>query len=389
MTEQCTQYINDELFSNTRPVIFTDLMNKFKIGSSDAKSIMYKFYRNTTTNMKFNCVIMMCYQDGTVKLVTELSTSQDQSQNDNLTDCFIYAFNPNNEFIPINDIKDESGSTLIVNPYKLVNNEPVKPAVTKETKPKTMRSHTESTPKTTTTANSTIGSSKTPMRPKTHPITTASTTSTTSTSTAKPKKSMGLRSTELLAKMRRAREEKENERQRELKQRRQEEEASRMERLNKDPKRKQQMDELHKMFVDDSDDDDLLNEQPPTKKTKIDDHELEELLETTAEESLLEIGNKPNQDTNVTKPNEIDSEPEQELEKKSSLGDESIEAIASSYVDDDGYVVTKKQPAPPTKTTRARSSPLKKTSRVTKKNTLPAPKKKIKQGSIESFFKRS
>lgn len=415
MSSHCVDYINDELFNKFHSVTFTDLMNKFHIGSSQAKQIMYKYYKDTTT-MKFNCIIVMCHKDGTVKVVTDLN-GQAAQNNDDILDCFIYAFNPNNEFIPINDLKDETGSNLITNPYKLnikpgdissvtasqqKKNVPVKRA-------QTLGGNVGSSDGTDSNNNNNKISNS--VRSKTLPV-------MKSTTETKPKKkSTGLKSTEILAKMRRAREEKELERQRELKQRKEQEQQ----RLNKDPKRRAQMDDLNKLFVDDEEEEndaDLMDidkeEEEARNKPKqtIDDNELENLLDTTAEESLMEI-KKRNEDI------EMNSEPDisnvvdgsdgatknnknnnnNNNDQKQGLGDESIEEITTSYVDKDGYIVTKRQTPPSqtkTQTPKNRSnSSLSRLSALSKRSTGKAlsssspPKKKIKQGSIESFFKRS
>ncbi|CAL9735566.1 DNA polymerase delta subunit 3 [Monosporozyma servazzii] len=407
MTSEYIEYINDELFNKSHSVIFTDLMNKFKIGSSNAKEIMYNYYRTTTT-MKFNLVIIMCFKDGTVKVISDLNDHGD-ADGDDLVDCFIYAFNPNDEFIPINDLKDETGSNLITNPYKLVSEgkASVKPVVAVPVK----RSQTDSKVGKSSFQNNTNnnnnnnnnnnsgndGSSS--IRSKTEPA------SNKTVETAKPKKSTGLRSTEILAKMRKARETKETERQNELKQIREEENANRLQQLNKDPKRKAQMEDLNKLFVDSDDDMDIdepkkQEEEGKTEKREkeISAAELEGLLDTTAEESLLAINKDETLPGNSTREEEVTSEPEEvkkeETNGKATLGDESIEEITSSYVDKDGYIVTKRQ-QPVVQTnkspSKAKSNAKSTLSRfgVTKKSTPSQPKKKIKQGSIESFFKRS
>lgn len=359
--------------------------------------------------MKFNLVIIMCFKDGTVKVVSDLNEQGENGggDGDGLVDCFIYGFNPNDEFIPINDLKDETGSNLITNPYKLVSDgTPVaKPAVPTPVK----RSQTDSKVGKSSFQNdgssssSSISSSK--IRSKTEP----SNHDTVETPKPKPKKSTGLRSTEILAKMRKARETKETERQNELKQRREEENANKLQKLNKDPKRKAQMEDLNKLFVD-SDDDDMEIDEPKKQedeetkkdtkkmKTEISASELEGLLDTTAEESLLGLNKDEDMPGNSTRDEDAASEPEEvkkeEGKGKATLGDESIEEITSSYVDKDGYIVTKRQqPAAQASKSpsKAKSSAKSSLSRfgVSKKSTPLPPKRKIKQGSIESFFKRS
>lgn len=444
-TSKVIEYINDKLHSKCQPIIFTDLMNVFHIGSSDAKQIMYNYYKETTT-MKFNCVIMICYRDGTIKMATDLNETNTQSPND-IVDCFIYALNPNKAFIPVYELSDQSGSNLIVNPYKLVvenenKMEPVRSPI--------KRSQTDS--KVNNVKKTIVFNT---VRSKTDSAVNGNSNSNTNTNNkstiknnepVKSKKSVGLKSTELLAKMRKARDEKEAERQRQLKQRRQEEEANRLKRLNNDPAIKAQMDDLNKLFVD-NDEDEVADidktdnkkideghskseiEKPPVTTTTItptikmrktiDDSELESLLDTTADESLLDIkkdepsNSKQNEDVVDPKSKSVSVYPPETSEiennehtKKEQLGEESIEEIVTSYVDEDGYIVTNRKRPLPTSTNSNNnkknvgqpSSPKKITSRAksilssfgnaSKRSPLP-PRKKVKQGSIESFFKRS
>lgn len=437
-TSKIIEYINDELHTRCQPIVFTDLMNKFHIGSSNAKQIMYNYYKETTT-MKFNCIIMICYRDSTIKMVTDLSETNTQRSND-VVDCFIYAFSPNKEFIPVYELRDQSGSNLVVNQYQLVSeNEqkiesvgsPIKRSQTvsevnnekRDIGFNTIRSKTDSF---------VVGNDKSKIKIN---------------ESIKPKKSTGLKSTEILAKMRKARDEKEAERQRQLKQRRQEEEANKLKRLNNDPTRKAQMEDLSKLFVDNDEDEvasinrndnkstdenhERSEVEEPTVATAntatikmgktINDSELESLLDTTAEESLLEIkkdepsiNSTQNDDIVNPKPkiSSIHPSDTSEIEntrqtKNGSLGEESIEEIVTSYVDEDGYIVTNRKRPLPTSTHNSNdnkknigqsSSPKKVTSRASsilssfgtasKKGQKP-PRKKVKQGSIESFFKRS
>lgn len=436
-TNKIIEYINDELYNRCQPIIFTDLMNKFHIGSSNAKQIMYNYYKETTT-MKFNCLIMVCFKDRTIKIVTDLNESCVQNQSD-IVDCFIYAFNPNKEFIPVYELRDQTGSNLVVNPYKLVvehRNEVESVDVSIK------RSQTDSI---VGGVKKNIGSRS--FRSKTVPSNSSISKDRHDKSTTKPKNSMGLKSTELLTKMRKAREEREAERQRQLKQRRQEEEANRLKRLNSDPTRKAQMEDLNKLFVDSDEDEetninknndknteeshnkheveeaDMITTSTTTTKIgkTINDSELESLLDTTAEESLLEIKKEETihstqKDTMInSKPDieptdslEIPENKNKEKGKKDPLGDESIEEIITSYVDEDGYIVTnRKRPLSSDITTNnnnkqkgaeQRNTPQKMSSKsksilssfrsASKKGSQP-PRKKVKQGSIESFFKRS
>lgn len=385
LATEVKHFIEERLFTQVKPVIFSDLIGKFKIGPSSAKRTMYQYYKDNT-NSKYNCVIICCYENGSIKVINDLNNIEDQNS---ILDCFIYAFNPMDEFIPTNTIINNYENLLIKNPYKL-HDIPIS-SESKESGP--IRSKTEDNAVTDRTSSSAINSHF--GRARTIPESTSKNgeaeNNVVESVKQKKKKDMGLRSTALLAKMRQEREEKEAERQNELNKRRQEQQ----DKLNNDPKRKSQMDELNKLFVDDDEEEE---EQITNKKEDIDtlsnrkglvkeenikalkEKELEELLDTTAEESLLEISKgaleSPSKlttsPTNVTEHSSPHTKPEEK---------------ATSYVDEDGYIVTKKPvPATPVKTPTTATKRKLGTSSLSSSKSGPPSKKK--QGSIESFFKR-
>ncbi|CCK71827.1 DNA polymerase delta subunit POL32 KNAG_0I00360 [Huiozyma naganishii CBS 8797] len=339
-------FINDRLLTQVKPLVFTELIARFAVGPSAAKKLMYKYYTEVTT-VKYNCIIVCCYSDNTIKVIRDLALVEaDNGDDAQLTDCFIYALNPMDQFTPVNlALAPEAVSTAIVTPYTLVRGEPA-PAKQDDTqgstvpRAKTVEDHRDPVPET-----------RAPQRSSTVPA-------AAEPALQKPK-TMGLRSTELLAKMKRMREDKESVRQEELSKRRKEERESREKRVQSDPTRKAQIQQLNKLFTEDDDDDDVEEQQQePLKKENtpvtINEAELEELLDTTADDSLLEV-NAPK------------TQPQPQKQE--------------TYVDEDGYKVTTRAPQAPAKV-----------SRPVKRSVAPparAPvKRQTKQGSIESFFKR-
>ncbi|CCC67389.1 hypothetical protein NCAS_0A08310 [Naumovozyma castellii] len=394
--EKINSYINEKLLTEVKPVLFTDLISQFKLGPSKAKKSMYSYYKFTSTsNVNFNCILMCCYKDGTVKLRSDLNnaTNEMDEEQDNLTDCFIYAFNPMEEFIPVNSVIEQMNALTIRNPFKLATStlEEVKP-IQPQMRSKTTDASGSSSSKTThiSSRSNTLPESKVESN-------VAGKIGKKPTSKSK---SMGLQSTALLSKMREAREARETERQLELRKRR---EDAIQKRTKSDPKRKAQMDELNKLFVDDEDEDEDEEEVEIKETATESDHhpvdmenivaeqnninekdeqgsgtgtrvssskiattnvsELEELLNTTTEDSILEIKK------DGEKPNDREEKP----------------FTSSSYVDEDGYIVTKR----PATSTPPQPAKKRQTHSVnTIKSKRPASVKK-KQGSIESFFKRS
>lgn len=368
MTEETfSHYISERLFTDVKPVMITDLINKFKCGPNKAKKAMYAYYKDTK-NVKFQCIIIACYKDDKIKIINDIQNIENQDQ---LTDCFIYAFNPTEVFNPVNIPVDQYDHLLFKNPNKL--------KIQMETESQTQTQTPAARSKTVETKSTGIPTTtKQAQRSKTEP------------EEVKPKKEtkkkdMGLKSTALLARMRKERVEKETNRIEELRKRKQEDAAKREEKVNSDPKRAAQLDELNQLFVNDEDvdDDDAMEvdapikidssavESSPKKQSVIKgssttETELEEILDTTAEESLLELS----QETNKNEP----AEPVEEV---------------TTYVDKDGYMVTKKNPNITTEKPKSNkrtpvSSLMNSSSKLAKKA-----QGKKKQGSIESFFKRS
>ncbi|CAI4044216.1 hypothetical protein N7582_003188 [Saccharomyces uvarum] len=349
MDQQTSSFINDKLFTEVKPVLFTDLIHHLKIGPSMAKKLMFGYYKQTT-NAKFNCVVMCCYKDQTIKIIHDVTNIPDQ---DSIIDCFIYAFNPMDTFIPYYDIIDQKGCLTIKNPYELTVPESVRAVErtkTLEEKPKQL-------------ARPTVRSKTTPEE---------------SASKKSKSKDMGLRSTALLARMKKDRDDKEASRQNELRKRKEEN----MQKINKEnPERVAQMEKLNSLFVEDDLEDEELDENTRPKspeKAAVEDNDknsndLEDLLETTAEDSLMEVPKAKQTERSVT---EISKEPKAEEE-------------SSSFIDEDGYIVTKR---PATSTPPRKSSPVTKRALSSKQqepsSSSSSSKRSKKQGTLESFFKR-
>ncbi|QLL34518.1 hypothetical protein HG536_0G03800 [Torulaspora globosa] len=342
MAEEVFEYINERLFTEEKPVLFTDLICRFKVGPSKAKYLMYSYYKQNTST-KFNCIIICVGKDGSIKVVNDLDSFDDQQT---LADCFIYALNTTDIFTPVSIARDLHDFLPIRNCFDLK-------VVPKRAK--TLDAEPTAKPSPLPTARSrTVPEAK----------------ETTRKPPAKSKNT-GLRSTAILAKMRGERERKERERREELQRRRQEQ----VERETKnDKKRSAQMAELDNLF---DDEDDMPDEKQPSatpepytatpereESTPLDKQELEELLETTADDSLMHTKNAEEQDTPETRP-----------------------GADSSYVDEDGYTVTNRAATstPPQKPAHKRPSTASKPDVPAKR---AAAKGKTTQGTLESFFQK-
>ncbi|CAR30814.1 ZYRO0E02948p [Zygosaccharomyces rouxii] len=342
--EEAIEFINEKLFTEEKPVLFTDLIHKFHIGPSRAKKTMYAYYRSNKT-LKYNCIIVCCYKDR-IKVVHDVNHVDSQ---ESLIDCFIYAFNPMEEFIPVNLAVDQREYLSILNPHKLVLPELRSKTVEEET---TIKAVPKPSARSKTVPQTTKDEKPKPVPPKKQ---------------QQPAKSKdgALKSTALLAKMRADREAKEAQRQKELAQRREKELQE------KKSKNDAQMKELNQMFVDDSDEDDGNDDNQRQESEKptstVEPDELEEILDSTAEESLLK---------------QSQSQDEQPKVKQ--------EPQDTSYVDEDGYIVTNR-PANNSSTStpsQSRKRPGNSTPISHQQAKKPAPRKKT-QGTLESFFKKS
>lgn len=357
MSEDVGKFIHERLFNDCEVVLYTDIMTQFQYTNNQAKKEMYKYYK--TTKSKVNCVIVCCYAGGLISIIQDLANFE---PSDDIVDAFIYAFSTMEQFTVVN--KPNSRPLAIENAFEFVQKasaapveavrEPVlAPALRSKTKPEDV--------KTTEPARKLLP--KAPVRAKTHPQ---------ESGKKEKSKDMGLQSTRLLQKMRQEREQREQERLQELRKRKERQ----MEKVANDPQRKKEMQELSTMFDDDSDDEDGEegasgegSAQPPITEVSSPDaarapvgakdedvghqdlghQELGELLETTAEESLVEV-----------------PAPKEE---------------PSTYVDDEGYIVTQR-PAQ-----RASSTPIKrKSDRTAPVEAKSEPPKKKVQKSLMSFF---
>lgn len=337
--DEAIEFINDRLFTEEKPVLFTDIIHKFHIGPSSAKKSMYDYYESNKT-LKYNCIILCCYKDR-IKIVHDVNHVDSQ---ESLIDCFIYAFSPMEEFIPVNLATDQRGA--IQNPNKVVI--PEARSKTLEEEPsdnKTSRASVRS--KTVPQTNKDAKPKPVPPKKGQEP--------------AKSKNNM-LKSTAILAKMRKDREDKEAQRQKELAERKEKEEQDRK------AKNDAQMKELNQMFVQDSDEDEDEQRQESEKPTStVEPDELQEILDSTAEESLLK------QSQSQEEPPKVKQEPKD-----------------TSYVDEDGYTVTNRPTNGPSTSTPAKTRKRPGTSTQTsqQQSKKPAQRKKT-QGTLESFFKKS
>ena len=342
-----SSFINEKLFTEVKPVLFTDLIYQLKVGPSMAKKLMFDYYKQTT-NAKYNCVVICCYKNQTIKIIHDVGNIPEE---DSIIDCFIFAFNPMDAFLPHYSIINQKDCLTIENPYELKVRESLK--IIERTKTLEEKS-----------------------KPLVRPTARSKTTPEETTGKKSKSKDMGLRSTALLAKMRKDRNDKEMSRQNELRKRREEN----IEKINKgNPEREAQMKELNNLFVEDDLDDEEPNEgshsnlpeQTLTDDRKKSNNDLEDLLETTAEDSLMEVPK-----IHQTK-----------IPEAEDLKEPKFEEERSSFVDEDGYIVTKRPatstppPKPSPATRRALSS--------SKEQETPSSNKRLKkQGTLESFFKR-
>lgn len=347
MDQKTSSFISEKLFTEVKPVLFTDLIHHLKIGPSMAKKLMFDYYKQTT-NAKYNCVVICCYKDQTIKIIHDLSNIPQQ---DSIIDCFIYAFNPMDSFIPYYDIIDQKDCLTIKNSYELKVSESSK--IIERTKTLEEKS-----------------------KPLVRPTARSKTTPEETTGRKSKSKDMGLRSTALLAKMKKDRDDKETSRQNELRKRKEEN----LQKINKqNPEREAQMKELNNLFVEDDLDTEEVNEgSKPNSPKETDSNDkdknnddLEDLLETTAEDSLMDVPK-----IQQTKPPETEHSKEPKSEEE-----------PSSFIDEDGYIVTKR---PATSTPPRKPSPVvKRALSSSKKQETPSSNKRLKkQGTLESFFKR-
>ncbi|SCU98249.1 LAFA_0G16600g1_1 [Lachancea sp. 'fantastica'] len=338
MDSDINKYIHSRVIEDVQVVLFTDVMAKFSVNSTKAKMAMFDFYKTTTS--KVHCVIVCAYNDGLVRIVNDLDKFEDS---DSILDAFIYAFNPMEHFSPVNSMVKRP--VAVANFFKPIVQDPV-PSSASETTKKSVEIE-KAAPSSRPTARAKTLPSKLDG-PKPQPQ-----------EPAKKKKTGELRSTALLQKMRQECEDKERERVEELRKRRQ----LQQDRLNNDPKRKKELEDLSAMF--DSDEDNAEQEQQSSNEEAIEaeisetpaptEAELGDLLETTAEESLIEI--KPPE-----LPEEQNAEPE-------------------TYLDEEGYTVTRR-PAQ-----RAASTPVKRSARVVT-SSVESSSKKPKQQSLMNFFNK-
>ncbi|CEP62270.1 DNA polymerase delta subunit POL32 LALA0_S05e01684g [Lachancea lanzarotensis] len=347
MDSNISKYIHTRVIEDVQVVLFTDVMAEFSVNSSKAKTAMYDFYKTTTS--KVHCVIVCAYNSGLVRIVNDLDNFEDS---DSILDAFIYAFNPMEQFSPVNSMVKRP--VAVANFYKPTVESDI-PSIANEDTDKSVKVEKPAASNRSTirahTLPSKLGGAK--SQPQDPP---------------KKKKTGELRSTALLQKMRQEREDKERERLEELRKRRQ----LQQDRANNDPKRKKELEDLSAMF--DSDEENANEQEQQASSVDVSEPEISEtpvpteaelgdILETTAEESLVEV--KPpgqDQETGSQQPEQDSAEPE-------------------TYLDDEGYTVTRR-PAQ-----RAASTPVKRSARVVPSSAESA-SKKPKQQSLMNFFNK-
>lgn len=366
MVSAIQSFISTRLINEVTPVTFLDLCDEFSITASRAKNQMIEYYSNTK-HESVQCIILSILKNKTVQMVHDPEILPPK---EDILDMFIYAFNP----LETVDLTNKERKVLsIKNPYAVSFEETQQPAhlrskTAEQSKPVISIPTQEAEPD--IKAKPVIQRSKTLPEPKKEP---------------KKAQDMGLKSTALLARMRKDREEKERQRQEELLKRRQDSVVMTQE-------KKQQMDQLASMFDDDDEEDfsninankdDQSDTEPiaigsldssPCKETEkstersksvtIEPENLEEILETTNEESLLELS-------------QTTSKPTVMVEKTNA---------PEAYVDEDGYLVTSRQlpQKKPSKRSATFSTILKLPPNTTK---VPSKKKaRMGQSTLESFF---
>ncbi|CCH59982.1 hypothetical protein TBLA_0C01680 [Henningerozyma blattae CBS 6284] len=409
--DQIFQYIEKQIGKGIT-IQFQDLIFQFQIGPSQAKQLLYDYYKtikcanddsNDSKTHDFNLVIVAVYKSGNIKVINDVNNIPNKSE---LLDCFIYGFNPTDSFIPTNQLMDQTVFINLRNPVTLK---------IPEGTPTIIDSASSDAPTTTPTdkikpplekldpfssmkqRSKTVGTStESKEADKTNPI---------SSGSAKRSKTIpsdtGLRSTAILARMRKQREEKENERKEQLNRRKEELIEKQKETEAKDStKKREQLKDLNTLFVDASDeeiedkesntnnsnkdgtDPHLYKELSKTstknpQSTELNEEELAELLDTTTEASILEIS-KSDAQKGVDNDNQEKITTSNPLEKK----------IDTEVVrDEEGYILsTRKQP-------QAQSSPVQKRTYSSPSTTNSATKKprtsnkKQRQSTLTGFFK--
>ncbi|AMD20598.1 HDL146Wp [Eremothecium sinecaudum] len=364
MSEKIQGYVNEQVLTASGSVTITDIAEKFNIDVYSAKRELYQFY-STKKNTDLNYLIMCEYSNGNFKLVQN-GTELDR---DGLQDVYVYGISPSKNFCIISSIREHP---TLSNPWEVVRVE--EESIPVENNAPRAKSHVakaEDQEKRPSKRTSNSFASNTSAK-KQHIATNENTKQ-------EDKFSSGLRSTAILARMREERERKERERQDELRMRKEKSTSISSE-------KKTQMEKLMKLFDSDDDQSDKIQEPQirteddiavkdsptvvePADATDDNNDNLDELLETTADESFL-----------------VSSQPINSASNQTSKTPDSPEA--TTFVDDDGYIVTKKtqnvsMPGAVTKqgaATKAAQQP-----KVTKKPSNPH--KKV-QSSLASFFKK-
>ncbi|AGO12284.1 AaceriAEL075Wp [[Ashbya] aceris (nom. inval.)] len=367
MSDSIQEFLNVQLIQNCQLATVTDLADKFDLDAGAAKRALLEYY-SATKNKEVQRLIVCVYGTGTIRVVYDDA----DVHRDGLTDAFLYGLSPSSNLSLSTTVR--SNPTL-KNPYTLVavpddEGAPEPP----------QRSRTEAVedgPRPNVRGNQTYPAAAKPSPPK------------VGTPQAKAGKfETGLRSTAIIARMREDREKKERERQEELKKRRQKSTIVTEE-------KKLQMAKLAQLFDGDSDSGDeekggpdlaaVLASQPSVSAPDVaapsaapdQSLDLEALLDTTADESLLSI------------------HPDQGSPTRDSQAPESTAALhesqpQSTTEDEDGYLVTTKtqHSASPAPSSSGAKRPAQRAGGPPPKSAkTAAPSKKV-QSSLMNFFKK-
>lgn len=397
MVSAIQNYISQKLINDNKPVTFLDLCDEFSINANKAKNEMVHYY-STTRHESIQCIVICVLKQNMIKMITD---PENLPESENIKDFFIYAFNP---LETIDLVNKERTYVSIKNPFKLTYPDGTRPK-TSDAIPTVISIPTQTQAKPSDKDSS--SKLKTNPEPKNDVKKRANTFPLNEPKPKKPAKSMGLKSTELLARMRRERAEKENQRQEELERRKkQKEEEAQKKNVVISQEKQKQLDQLAHMFDDDDDLTSLGNNNNNNNSTKNNENgnnderedslpvaiesipsqeptkqehttNIEELLDTTADESILELSQPVKNN-----PETVDVASSDTSEKQ-----QDIEPQEVTYVDEDGYMVTKRvapEVKKPSKTTRSSRSV--QPAKESKPRSNDKKKSSDGQRTLESFF---
>ncbi|AEY96913.1 FAEL075Wp [Eremothecium gossypii FDAG1] len=366
MSDSIQEFLNVQLIQNCQLATVTDLADKFGLDAGAAKSALLA-YHSATKNKEVHRLIVCVYSTGTIRVVCD----DDDVPREDLADVFLYGLSPSSSLAISANVR--SNPTLR-NPYTLVAVPDDEAAAEPPQRSRTQAA--DAGPRPNLRGNQTYPAAAKPSPSK------------AGTAQAKAGKfDSGLRSTAIIARMREDREKKERERQEELKKRRQKSTIVTEE-------KKLQIAKLAQLFDGDSDSGDeemdgrdeeaVLAPLPPVSAPDVaapaaapdQTLDLEALLDTTADESLLSIHPDQNSPTRGSQ------------DHASTLT--SLDAQPQSTTDEDGYLVTTKilPSAPPAALPSGAKRPAQRAGGPPSKSAKTAPASKKVQSSLMNFFKK-